>query len=376
MALMGDYDRQHSRRARSERQARAGRTAQRPASAKSGARQLIQQFGSAEAVLKRAAEVKRASYREALEKNARVRAAEQAARDDSDRCARAAGRSRNCRFASRMPQRCASSTRSSGFTSLLKELAVSAARHGGGSHDGLRGAGFARGARRFPGGGAARARNGRVARARFRRSGRARDSDARAGRGGVGEGGRGAYRSRMMPTIARSRAMSEWLADPKRPKVVHDPKLFHLLAAPRCGGLTPQAVAGIRHATILYSYLLRPTTANHAFAEVVLRHMNRTLSGAPGERADFLLRLAPAAARGSGKAGPRRALRENRSAAGAGAGANGSGRRAGRRAGTGKDFRESRRRKSARSRSESTSWRDSNSISNRRSNSRKCFSTS
>jgi len=56
----------------------------------------------------------------------------------------------------------------------------------------------------------------------------------------------------------------------------------------------PGAVAGIRHATMLYSYLLRPTTANHAFAEVVLRQMNCTLSGASGEHADFLLRLAPA----------------------------------------------------------------------------------
>ena len=37
---------------------------------------------------------------------------------------------------------------------------------------------------------------------------------------------------------------------------------------------------------------MRPTTANHEFAEVVLRHLNRTLSGAPGERADFLLRRA------------------------------------------------------------------------------------
>ena len=33
-----------------------------------GARQLIQQFGSAEEVLRRSAEVKRSSYREALEK--------------------------------------------------------------------------------------------------------------------------------------------------------------------------------------------------------------------------------------------------------------------------------------------------------------------
>jgi DNA polymerase-1 len=87
-------------------------------------------------------------------------------------------------------------------------------------------------------------------------------------------------------------AMKEWLADAKRPKIVHDPKLFCLLAAPEavtngCG------VAGIRHATALYSYLLRPTTANHAFAEVVLRSLNCTLSGAPGERADFLFRVAP-----------------------------------------------------------------------------------
>jgi DNA polymerase-1 len=53
------------------------------------------------------------------------------------------------------------------------------------------------------------------------------------------------------------------------------------------------SIAGIRDSIMLYSYLLRPTTANHAFAEVVLRHLNCTLSGAAGEHADFLLRLAP-----------------------------------------------------------------------------------
>ncbi|MGB0033935.1 MAG: DNA polymerase I [Candidatus Acidiferrales bacterium] len=87
-------------------------------------------------------------------------------------------------------------------------------------------------------------------------------------------------------------AMKDWLADAARPKVVHDPKLFHLLAAPDSPG-DSKVVAGIEHATMLYSYLLRPTTSNHAFAEVALRHLNRTLSGAAGERADFLLRLAP-----------------------------------------------------------------------------------
>jgi DNA polymerase I len=86
--------------------------------------------------------------------------------------------------------------------------------------------------------------------------------------------------------------MEEWLADPRKPKIVHDPKLFHLLSTKHSAN-NSEALAGILHATMLYSYLLRPTTAKHEFAEVVLRHLNRTLSGAQGERADFLLRVAP-----------------------------------------------------------------------------------
>jgi DNA polymerase-1 len=78
--------------------------------------------------------------------------------------------------------------------------------------------------------------------------------------------------------------LSEFLRDASRPKIVHDPKLVELLAGP---------VAGIRHATMLYSYLLRPTTAKHDLATVVLRQENATLAGAPGEHADHLQRLAP-----------------------------------------------------------------------------------
>ena len=78
--------------------------------------------------------------------------------------------------------------------------------------------------------------------------------------------------------------LKEFLRDPSRPKIVHDPKLFELLAGP---------VAGIRHATMLYSYLLRPTTSKHDLSDVVLRHENVTLSGAPGERAEHLQRLGP-----------------------------------------------------------------------------------
>jgi DNA polymerase I len=79
-------------------------------------------------------------------------------------------------------------------------------------------------------------------------------------------------------------ALREFLADAARPKIVHDPKLVELLGGP---------ARGIRHATALYSYLLRSTTAQHDLASVVLRHLNITLSGAAGERADMLQRLVP-----------------------------------------------------------------------------------
>ena len=77
--------------------------------------------------------------------------------------------------------------------------------------------------------------------------------------------------------------LREFLADAARPKIVHDPKLFELLAGP---------VAGVRHATMLYAYLLRPTTSKHELADIVARHLTTSLSGAAGECADFLQRLA------------------------------------------------------------------------------------
>ncbi len=81
------------------------------------------------------------------------------------------------------------------------------------------------------------------------------------------------------------KALAPLLADSKRPKIVHDPKLFQLLTG---------RAANIQHATQLYSYLLRPTTANHNFTDVVMRQFNVMLSGGAGERADYLQRLAPA----------------------------------------------------------------------------------
>jgi DNA polymerase-1 len=81
------------------------------------------------------------------------------------------------------------------------------------------------------------------------------------------------------------KALAPVLEDRKRPKIVHDPKLFQLLT-----GL----VTHIADATQLYSYLLRPTTANHNFNVVVMRQFNAMLGGGAGARADYLQRLAPA----------------------------------------------------------------------------------
>jgi DNA polymerase-1 len=79
-------------------------------------------------------------------------------------------------------------------------------------------------------------------------------------------------------------ALKRALTDGKRKKIVHDPKLFQLLMGQS---------AGIEDATLLYSYLLRPTTANHNFADVVMRQTNVMMGGGPGERADQLQRIAP-----------------------------------------------------------------------------------
>ena len=80
------------------------------------------------------------------------------------------------------------------------------------------------------------------------------------------------------------KALAPLLTDAKRLKIVHDAKLFQLLTG---------RAANIRYATQLLSYLLRPTTANHNFTDVVMRQFNVMLGGGSGERADYLQRLVP-----------------------------------------------------------------------------------
>jgi DNA polymerase-1 len=81
------------------------------------------------------------------------------------------------------------------------------------------------------------------------------------------------------------KALMPVLANAKRAKIVHDPKLFQLMMG---------RAENIQDATQIYSYLLRPTTAKHDFADVVFRQFNAPIGGGSGEHADFLQRLAPA----------------------------------------------------------------------------------
>src|ERR1700733_2972340 len=253
-----------------------------------GARQLIQQFGSAEEALKRASEVKRSSYREALEKCGEfVMLRKQLSTIPTDAPVPLDLE------ALRIQQPHLSALRDLyaelGFTSLLRELApVPALDDQKSVYTALA---SSEELQKFLGDAP---RSSQLA-AWLTLDANEPDDE-----------GYGTYVRSMELSSKEGTAQilandsenknlaswKEWLADSKRPKIVHDPKLFHLLSASDATG-NLEAVSGIQHATMLYSYLLRPTTANHEFAEVVLRHLNRTLSGAPGERADFLRRIAP-----------------------------------------------------------------------------------
>jgi DNA polymerase I len=253
-----------------------------------GARQLIQEFGSAENALKNAAKVKRASYREALEKYGEfVKLSKQLATIPTD--APVTLDLDKLKMEEPDLQTLRDLYAELGFTSLLKDLAPAPAAEAAASDYETLDSPAA--LRKF----LATIPRGHEAALWLNLEAEDPDEEGFGTRVQSVEVSTKEGTARTVTNDAENKtlaAMKEFLEDETRPKIVHDPKLFHLLASQVAPGDT-KSVAGIRHATILYSYLLRPTTANHAFAEVGLRHLNRTLSGAQGERADFLLRLAP-----------------------------------------------------------------------------------
>ncbi|HKZ53490.1 MAG TPA: DNA polymerase I [Candidatus Acidoferrales bacterium] len=82
-------------------------------------------------------------------------------------------------------------------------------------------------------------------------------------------------------------AAREFLEDASRPKAVHDSKTAALTLL-----ADDIELGGVADDTALYSYLLQPTTAKHALEDVAARRLNLPLSGAVAEKADFVGRLA------------------------------------------------------------------------------------
>jgi len=82
-------------------------------------------------------------------------------------------------------------------------------------------------------------------------------------------------------------AARPFLKDETRPKIVHDAKAAAL-------GLAAAGIElrGVAEDTALYSYLLLPTTAKHRLEDVAARRLNLPLSGAVAEKVDFVFRLA------------------------------------------------------------------------------------
>ena len=251
-----------------------------------GARQLIQQYGSAEEVLKNAADVKRSSYREALQNCGEfVLLSKQLATIPTD--APAPLDLGLMKIGPPDVEALRELYSELGFTSLLRELAPLTDNR---KTDYLQFESAAKMQKYL-----SSIKGGQPAAAWLTLDATEPDEE------GFGTRALGVEIS-TEESFARAalndaedktlKIMTDWLADPKRPKVLHDPKLFHLLTANE-NAKSSGHLDGILHATMLYSYLLRPTTAKHEFAEVVLRYLNRTLSGAQGERADFLLRVAP-----------------------------------------------------------------------------------
>jgi DNA polymerase-1 len=254
-----------------------------------GAKELIQRFGSAEETLKHADEVTRATYRTALQKHGEfVRMSKQLARIDRD-----AGVSLDLdSLVRREPDVAALSAlyRELGFNSLLRELgseAVAASAVASAQPvvqtDYVQfssASEFRDYLKKVPPGQAVSVwLNVELGERQAEGFGTRVASIEVASKAGEG---RAVWLDEKGEAL---QVLAGFLADAKRPKIVHDPKLMQIL-----GG----KAANVAHATQIYSYLVRPTTANHNFADVVMRQFNAMLSGAAGEHADYLQRLAPA----------------------------------------------------------------------------------
>jgi DNA polymerase-1 len=95
------------------------------------------------------------------------------------------------------------------------------------------------------------------------------------------------------------------LADPDLPKAIHDYKsAIHILET------HSTALRNVRHDSMLYSYLLDPTSSSHGLADVAFRRLNLKLGGGLQEAADIAGRLATTLAHGIEQGGLQKLYQE------------------------------------------------------------------
>jgi DNA polymerase-1 len=109
--------------------------------------------------------------------------------------------------------------------------------------------------------------------------------------------------SLQIPEVAAQ--LRQALSDGEVPKAFHDYKAAMHTLEPAGFPL-----AGIRHDSRLYSYLLDPTYSSHSLADVALRRLNLKLSGSLAEAADITGRLATTLASEVESAGLKRLYEE------------------------------------------------------------------
>lgn len=259
-----------------------------------GARELIQRFGSVEAALEHAAEVESKRYREALQnQREQVLMSKKLATIASDAPVKLEPE------ALRLREPDAEALRELytelGFSRLLRELAESSPAAAGAKAETkieTKAFGTAGELREF----LEKLPKGQAVALWFELAAGEREVEGFGSRAAAMEISPAAGVGRTAWLDAEGeflRALLPWARDAARPKIVHDPKLAELLLGAEGGGEETN-LAGVVHATRLYSYLLRPTTSKHDLMDVVLRQSNLAApQGGIGERAEVLQRLAP-----------------------------------------------------------------------------------
>ncbi|WP_168581597.1 DNA polymerase I [Gephyromycinifex aptenodytis] len=99
--------------------------------------------------------------------------------------------------------------------------------------------------------------------------------------------GQGAYIAVADMDTADERALADWLADPQRPKALHDAKRQVQSAAER-----GWQVHGIVSDTALAAYLARPDQRSYDLADLAMRHLRRELTPASQQQGQGTLDLA------------------------------------------------------------------------------------